>query len=74
MNKSTELLPQITLFFEEAVVAMLGTAEEIRAKRYDLNQFGTIIGGEGENWEAVVMGDCVIDTSPPPPRSGVMSK
>jgi len=66
----TKVPSQITLFFSDTVISFIGTAEQIRDKKYNLTQFGPIIGGEGENWESI-FGDVVIDTDPPPPPSGV---
>jgi hypothetical protein len=67
----TKVPSQITLFFSDTVISFIGTAEQIRDKKYNLTQFGPIIGGEGENWE-LILKDAVIDTSPPPPCSGVL--
>jgi len=61
---------QVTLFFSDVVLSFMGTAEQIRDKRYNFTQFGPIIGGEGENWE-LILRDAVVDTSPPPACSGV---
>jgi len=66
----TKVPSQITLFFSDAVLSFIGTAEQIRDKKYNLTQFGPVIGGEGENWESI-FGDVTIDTSPPPACSGV---
>ena len=64
MNVETQEPPQITLFFEGAVIFLLGTAEEIRAKRIDFAPFGTFIAGEGEDWESVVRGSLAVKEGP----------
>lgn len=70
---NTQVPDQITLFFSDVVLSFIGTAEQIRAKRYDFTQFGPIISGEGKDWEVVVRGSMAIK-GPPPAYSGVMEK
>ena len=50
------MVKQITLFFQSTRISFVGTADQIRAQRYDFSQFGDVIGGEGEGWESVVRG------------------
>lgn len=50
----------ITLYFNTVKIQFIGTAEQIRAKRYDFSQFGPIIGGEGKGWELVAAGQNAI--------------
>jgi len=55
---------RITLYFNAVSISFIGTAEQIRAKRYDFSQFGPIISGTGENWEMVVRGYTGVKNDP----------
>ena len=47
---------RITLFFNSVSISFIGTAEQIRGKRYDFSQFGPIISGIGKDWDLVAIG------------------